>query len=86
MLLRTLKVKSKDHPDLPFVIINESDFDETKHKVIEEENVVASSGDIQQHKGEPLSADDPKHQSLARTSNPKNKKADAPDPADHQQG
>lgn len=86
MLVKTMKVKSKEHKDLPFVIINEEDYNEEIHTKIIETNEEPAPSDNQTVTGEVLSKDDPEHQSLARYSNPKNKKGTAPDPADHQQG
>jgi hypothetical protein len=67
MFVKTLKVKSKDHPDLPFVIINESDFDDSKHKVVNGENATTT------FKSESLSADDLKNPSKTSTLKSRNK-------------
>jgi len=40
----TVKVVSSQHPDLPFVIINESDFDPSIHSIYQEGEVKETEG------------------------------------------
>lgn len=77
MLVKTLKVKSKLHPDLPFVLINETDYDERVHKIIGK-NSESDVVDID----ESLTISDVKNQQLARTSSLKNKNKDIQNSSD----